>query len=201
MDPGRLDGLGLAIGPDADLGRAVGAVDQAQRGPLQAQAVQQLAQRLAAPEEAFEEVEAERIGEVIDRLLLGRDGAAEAEGVEDLEERAPLAGLALTFRPDIVLAIGLALLFAFWSQRRSSWKPLLIGLAVGLIPVWVHLVLAGPVNVVRGVFLDPVFHLRAGRELPRPPSWGVVDGALQAVAEGLPPWWGLPAPKASQQQF
>jgi hypothetical protein len=27
----------------------------------------------------------------------------------------------------------------------------------------------------------------------------VVDGALQAVAEGLPPWWGLPAPEASQQ--
>jgi len=29
----------------------------------------------------------------------------------------------------------------------------------------------------------------------------VVDGALQAVAEGVPPWWGLPAPKASQQLF
>ena len=112
-----------------------------------------------------------------------------------------LAGLALTFRPDIVLAIGFALLFAMWSQRRTAWKPLVIGAAVGLLPMWVHLVVAGPIDVFQGIFLDPVFHLRAGRELPSPPSWGVVDGALQAVAEGLPPWWPLPAPKASQQLF
>ena len=112
-----------------------------------------------------------------------------------------LAGLALTFRPDIVLAVGAALLFAVWSSRRVAWKPLVIGAVVGLLPLWIHLVVAGPWNVFEGVFLDPVFHLRAGRELPRPPSWGVVDGALQAVAEGLPPWWRLPAPKASQQLF
>ncbi len=106
-----------------------------------------------------------------------------------------LAGLALTFRPDIVLAVGAALLFAVWSSRRVAWKPLVIGAVVGLLPLWIHLVVAGPWNVFEGVFLDPVFHLRAGRELPRPPSWGVVDGALQAVAEGLPPWWRLPAPE------
>ncbi len=108
-----------------------------------------------------------------------------------------LAGLALTFRPDIVLAIGAALAFAVWSSRRVGLKPLVIGAAVGLLPLWIHLVVAGPWNVFEGIVLDPVFHLRAGRELPRPPSWGVVDGALQAVAEGAPPWWRLPAPKAS----
>src|SRR5918993_460623 len=112
-----------------------------------------------------------------------------------------LAGLALTFRPDIVLAVGFALLFAGWSQRRTAWKPLIVGMLVGLVPMWVHLAVAGPVQVFQGIFLDPVVHLRAGRELPSPPSWGVVDGALQAVAEGVPPWWGLPAPKASQQLF
>jgi len=32
-----------------------------------------------------------------------------------------LAGLALTFRPDIVLAVGAALLFAVWSSRRVAW--------------------------------------------------------------------------------
>ncbi len=112
-----------------------------------------------------------------------------------------LAGLALTFRPDVVLAVAAALLFTMWSVRGRAWKPLLVGAVVGLIPMWVHLVLAGPWTAFEGIVLDPVFHLRAGRELPRPPSWGVVDGALQAVAEGLPPWWGFPAPKASQQLF
>jgi hypothetical protein len=112
-----------------------------------------------------------------------------------------LAGLALTFRPDIALAVSVALGFVVWSRWRIGLRPLLVGAVVGLIPMWVHLVVAGPGAVVEGIFLDPVLHLRAGRELPRPPSWGVVDGALQAVAEGVPPWWKLPAPKASQQLF
>ncbi|HYN31225.1 MAG TPA: hypothetical protein VES40_01255 [Ilumatobacteraceae bacterium] len=112
-----------------------------------------------------------------------------------------LGGVALTFRPDIILAISTALLVAGWSHRRTALKPVLIAAIVGLIPMWVHLVVAGPWNVFNGIVLDPVFRLRAGRELPVPPSWGVVDGALQAVAEGVPPWWGLPAPAASQQLF
>jgi hypothetical protein len=112
-----------------------------------------------------------------------------------------LGGFALTYRPDVALAVGAALLFAVWAHRRTGLKPLLIGAAVGLLPIWVHLALAGPSASFRGMFLDPVFHLRAGRELPRPPSWGVIDGALQAVAEGSPPWWRLPAPSASHQLF
>ncbi len=112
-----------------------------------------------------------------------------------------LAGIALTFRPDAVLAIGAALLFAVWVHRAAAWKPLLIGAAIGLIPMFVHLVIAGPWNVFEGIFLDPVFRLRAGRELPRPPSWNMIDGALQAAAEGLPPWWRFPALNASKQLF
>ena len=49
--------------------------------------------------------------------------------------------------------------------------------------------------------LDPVFHLRAGRELPRPPSWSHLDGALQAVAEEIPPWWRLPHLEADKALF
>ncbi len=111
------------------------------------------------------------------------------------------AGLALTFRPDIAIAVSIALLCAVWTRRAVGLKPLVIGGAIGLLPMWVHLIVAGPRPVIEGIFLDPVFHLRAGRELPSPPSWGVVDGALQAVAEGVPPWWGLPAPAASNQLF
>jgi hypothetical protein len=112
-----------------------------------------------------------------------------------------LAGLALTYRPDIVLAVSAALACAGWTYRRRALRPVVIGAAVGLLPMWVHLATAGPVQVFEGIVIDPVVRLRPGRELPTPPSWGIVDGALQAVAEGSPPWWGLPAPAASQQLF
>jgi hypothetical protein len=112
-----------------------------------------------------------------------------------------LAGMALTFRPDIVLAVSAALACAGWTRRRRALGPVVAGAAAGLLPMWIHLVMAGPVQVFEGIVLDPVVRLRPGRELPTPPSWGVVDGALQAVAEGSPPWWGLPAPAASQQLF
>lgn len=111
-----------------------------------------------------------------------------------------LAGLALGYRPDLVLALGLALGYATWRRRTDGWQ-VVAGAAVGLIPMWVHLARAGLVAAVDGMVIDPVFRLRAGRELPRPPSWGQVDGALQAVAESLPPWWRFPALPASQQLF
>lgn len=111
-----------------------------------------------------------------------------------------LAGLALGFRPDLVLALGLALGYATWS-RGKDLRHLVLGAALGLLPMWIHLFRAGPVAAIEGMVIDPVFRLRGGRELPRPPSWGQVDGALQAVAESLPPWWGFPALAASQQLF
>jgi hypothetical protein len=112
-----------------------------------------------------------------------------------------LAGLALSFRPDVVLAIIAALMFIGWPDRRSAARSLIIGAAVGLIPMWIHLVAAGPGPAIEGIVIDPVFRLRAGRELPRPPSLDEVDGALQAVAEGVPPWWGVPAFEAKHQLF
>ena len=108
-----------------------------------------------------------------------------------------LAGLALTFRPDLGLALGLAHIFILWRSRR--WHPFVVGLTLGLLPLWVHLVRAGPAAAFRGMILDPVFSLRAGRELPRPPSWNHMDGALQVIGEKFPPWWGLPSLPASQQ--
>ena len=117
-----------------------------------------------------------------------------------------LAGLALGFRPDLVLALGLVAGWALWPRRASGERArrpatFAIGVAVGLLPMWVHLVRAGPVAAVEGMVVDPVFRLRPGRELPRPPSWSRIDGALQAVAESAPPWWRLPALAAEQQLF
>ena len=102
-----------------------------------------------------------------------------------------LAGLALTYRPDVAIAIGL--LFGWLLvQHREMRKPVVLGAVVGLLPMWYHLLVAGIGPSFEGMFVDPVFRLRAGRELPRPPSWGHIDGALQAIAEEIPPWWRVP---------
>lgn len=111
-----------------------------------------------------------------------------------------LAGLALTFRPDLALAVGLVFGWFLW-RRRDRIVPAVVGAVVGLVPMWVHLVWAGPAASFRGMFLDPVFHLRGGRELPRPPSWSRLDGGLQAVAEEIPPWWKVPHLSASHTIF
>ena len=111
-----------------------------------------------------------------------------------------LAGLALSFRPDLVIAVGLVFGWLLWRSRPGR-RPALLGAVIGLLPIWVHLIMAGPVSAFEGMVLDPVFRLRDGRELPRPPPWDHLDGALQAVAEEIPPWWKFPALSASHTIF
>ncbi len=112
---------------------------------------------------------------------------------------AVLAGIALTYRPDLALALGLFYCWYLW--RCRSWRPLLIGAVAGLAPMWLHVALVGPSAAFRGMFTDPVFELRPGRELPRPPSWSRLDGSLQAIAELIPPWWRFPALAAPRSLF
>lgn len=119
---------------------------------------------------------------------------------------AVLAGFALGYRPDLVVALGLVHGWLLWRRRaagNSGWRPFTLGLVVGLLPVFVHLAMAGIGPSLRGMFLDPVVSLRPGRELPRPPSFSRLDGALQAVAEGPldAPWWRFPALSANHQLF
>lgn len=111
-----------------------------------------------------------------------------------------LAGLALTYRPDLIVAIGLVFAWLLW-HHRAAWRPVLAGSLVGTIPMWAHVAIAGPSAAFEGMFVDPVFNLRGGRELPRPPSWDRLDGALQAVGEQVPPWWRVPAMSASASLF
>jgi hypothetical protein len=111
-----------------------------------------------------------------------------------------LGGLALSYRPDLILAVAAVLAWMVWEQRES-WRPAMLGLVAGLTPLGVHLAVAGPRAAWQGMVVDPVVHLRAGRELPRPPSWDRLDGALQAIAESEPPWWHLPHLRASQAIF
>ena len=110
-----------------------------------------------------------------------------------------LAGLALTYRPDLGLA--LIIVYGWYLWRNPHWRTVLIAAFVGLLPMWVHVALVGPSTAFRGMVIDPVFKLRAGRELPRPPSWSHLDGSLQAIAELIPPWWKLPALSAPKSLF
>ena len=111
-----------------------------------------------------------------------------------------LAGLALGFRPDLVLALLLAL-GVLLLRRRAAIKHVLVGAVIGAAPFWYHLAVAGPTAVWRGMFVEPVLELRGGRELPRPPSWDHLDGALQVIGEKFAPWWGLPHIGAPKQLF
>ncbi len=110
-----------------------------------------------------------------------------------------LAGLALTYRPDLAPALVLVYGWFLWRNRR--WRTVVPAALVGLLPMWVHIALVGPSVAFRGMVIDPVFKLRAGRALPRPPSWSHLDGSLQAIAELVPPWWKLPALSAPKSLF
>ncbi|HEV7722539.1 MAG TPA: hypothetical protein VGO60_14705 [Iamia sp.] len=109
-------------------------------------------------------------------------------------------GLALLWRPDLVVGIGLAGLALLWRRwSRDLLVPLVGGVLLGVAPILVHLVMAGPGNVFEGMFLQPVFDLRGGRHLPIPPSWDRNDGILQAVAQLRVPEWPVPMVRASAQ--
>jgi hypothetical protein len=108
-------------------------------------------------------------------------------------------GLALLWRPDLVVAIGLAGIALLWRRwGRDVVVPLVGGVLLGVAPLLVHLALAGPGNVVEGMFLQPVFELRGGRHLPIPPSWGRSDSVLQALA-ALDADWPVPMVEPSGQ--
>lgn len=112
-----------------------------------------------------------------------------------------LAGLALAFRPDLFVALTLAAIVAVIRTRRTSTvddsavaglRSMAIGLAIGTVPLVIHLGHAGPIRSISGMLLDPVFRLRDGRRLPVPPSWNQVDGALQEIALLVQPNWTIP---------
>ena len=79
---------GAASRADLEVGRAVGAIEQAERGVPVAEPPQDLADRLAVVEERRHDLQPERAGHVVERPLLGGDDPGEVGVVERLEERA-----------------------------------------------------------------------------------------------------------------
>lgn len=112
-----------------------------------------------------------------------------------------LGGIAVLFRPDIVVALGAGSLVVTaglaW-RERLRW---IAGAAIGVAPYLVLIAMAGFGTAFEGLVTDPVFNLRGGRTLPRPPSWSSLDGALQKVAALREPPWPVPALGSSQQTF
>ena len=86
-----------------------------------------------------------------------------------------LAGVALLFRADFILALCLGVGPLVWSAGRQQQKRFAMGLGAGAFGYIVHLATAGPVAVIEGMIIDPVFRLRAGRRLPVPPSSDTAD--------------------------
>jgi hypothetical protein len=110
-----------------------------------------------------------------------------------------LAGAALLYRPDLVVAIGLSSVVLWSGLQRGDRLRFAGALAIGLSPYVLHMAVAGVGNVVEGLVLQPVFELRAGRSLPFPPSWGHFDGFLQRAGALIEPSWPLPAPPTPAQ--
>lgn len=103
-----------------------------------------------------------------------------------------LGGLALLFRPDLVLAVGVSGVVLFVALRGHARRWYLGGLGVGVAPYLFLLVWAGAGSVVEGLFLQPVFDLRGGRRLPLPPSFSHFDGFLQRAGLLAEPPWPFP---------
>jgi hypothetical protein len=110
-----------------------------------------------------------------------------------------LAGAALLYRPDLAVAIGASGVVLFLGLSRPARVRYLAASAAGVAPFLVHLVMAGPGHVVRGMLYEPVVQLRAGRSLPLPPSWGDLDGFLQRAGRLDEPPWPLPAIESPHQ--
>jgi len=104
-----------------------------------------------------------------------------------------VSGFALLYRLDLVIAVGLGLLAAWWGTDTRYKIRLTIGFAIGVAGYLVHIAMAGFGKVFEGMVLQPVFDLRGGRRLPVPPPWSEFDGFLQKSGAIMPGHWPLPA--------
>jgi hypothetical protein len=110
-----------------------------------------------------------------------------------------LGGLALLWRPDLVVAIGLSGLVLLLALRGVQRRWYVGGLAAGVAPYLFLLAWAGVGNVIEGLFVQPVFDLRGGRRLPLPPSLSHFDGFLQRAGLLAEPPWPFPTLRSPAQ--
>lgn len=104
-----------------------------------------------------------------------------------------LAGCALLFRPDLIIAVTVGFGVIWWQLGRRRRVSMAAGALVTLAAYVPHLLVAGPAEALRGMVVEPVFELRGGRSLPIPPSFGELDGYLQRAGGVRVLWWPLSA--------
>ncbi len=114
------------------------------------------------------------------------------------------AALAVAYRPDLagsvlLASITLTVIFRTGAAVRIPIRNVLLGALPILIGVFGFVSWVGIPAAWHGMFVEPVFELRAGRSLPVPPSWGVKDGFLQRAEDLGNIQWPLPGIPQSQQ--
>jgi hypothetical protein len=110
-----------------------------------------------------------------------------------------LGGIAILFRLDLVVAVGVGTVVALWATRRKLVWRALWGFSIAVLGYVVHMAMVGPYTAFKGMVLDPVVYLRGGRRLPIPPPWNHLDGFLQRSQATVPPKWQLPSLDTAQQ--
>jgi hypothetical protein len=133
------------------------------------------------------------VGLALCGLALGVRGKAFTAGL--------LLGLAVLFRLDLIVAVALSgfVLVRGLDQRRR--RRLGAGFAAGVAGYAIHIAIAGAGHAFNGMVLDPIFHLRAGRRLPVPPSWSHLAGYLERAALLANQKWPIPSFARANQLF
>ncbi|MDQ1435716.1 MAG: hypothetical protein QOF59_2532 [Actinomycetota bacterium] len=112
-----------------------------------------------------------------------------------------LLGLAVLFRLDLALGVGISTIALVRGMPKTRAHRLYAGLGAGLAPYLIQLATAGPGHSIQGMVIEPVFKLRGGRGLPIPPAWTQFDGFLQRAGALAQISWPFPAPARPQQLF
>jgi hypothetical protein len=110
-----------------------------------------------------------------------------------------LAGCALLFRLDLILAIALGGIMVVRGLEKRDRRTLWWSLGATSSLYIIHLATAGPGHVVRGMILDPIIYLRGGRRLSIPPPPGHLEAFLQRAGELRKIRWPIPTLSSSLQ--
>lgn len=112
-----------------------------------------------------------------------------------------LVSMALLYRPDLILAVGLGTGAALWRTDRRRLKWFALGCSLAIVGYLAQAALAGPGHAFKGMFLEPIFTLRGGRSLPIPPIWGRLIGYLQKAAVLRTVGWPFPQFQLAHQLY
>jgi hypothetical protein len=110
-----------------------------------------------------------------------------------------LAGFALLFRLDLILAIFLGGLVVMRGLQKRDRRTLWLSLAATSSLYIIHIATAGPGHFFRGMILDPIIYLRGGRRLSIPPPPGHLEAFLQRAGELRKIRWPIPTLSSSMQ--